>query len=105
MKSSGTLTNNMPTRNFHFQRLGDNWVLREYRRDITLGETVASWPTGGYTRDKALNRSHRHVGEQVLRADPDTTFNYTQENPETPIRSNNPTRPVPNSELELIDYL
>lgn len=64
---------------FHFQLLGDNWVLRLYKNDITLGEVVMTWPRSGYSREKALNRADRCVGETVRRSDEGTKFTYTQE--------------------------
>lgn len=44
-------------------------------------DIVIRWPKTGYSREKALARADRYVGEQVRRASLHTKFNYTQETP------------------------
>ncbi len=44
-------------------------------------EVVMTWPMSGYSREKALKRADRYVGEQVRQADAGTQFTYTQDTP------------------------
>lgn len=77
--------------NFHFECVNPKPAdqTRENNRRYRLVEQswmgqkeVMSWPMNGYTREKALNRADRYVGEQLRRSDPEEqTFTYTQEVP------------------------
>ena len=76
--------NNMIRIKLHFQTHRDKTLdIREYQLVDTTTRVfiIERWPMSKYSREKALGRADRIVGEMVRISDAGTQFTYTQEIP------------------------
>lgn len=63
---------------FHFTENTHSYFLQYNTSENSRNQIIQTWKKTGYSREKALNRADRFVGEEVRRSDVGTRFTYTQ---------------------------